>query len=939
MNFIRFPAGLLLLLCVAASSRGQSIIWDGSEPVKSWGVGANWSGNAAPEATTLVRFANQGSDSSPDTTTNILDADRTIGGLSFEGTAGQFHLTDLAGFQLAVDGNLEANVNKTPESLAGLKNGELRVGMGTPREISIGRNASGGSFYSGSLDLSGVGEFSALVNNLRVGVAQGGGAHGILTLAQTNTIDAGSIVVGQAVQGDNGFSTSRLCLGSANTILADEILIGGRNANGEATLSGAGSLTLGSKERRTDLSVGRTNSGDNARRTGLLDLGAGHFEAYLGSLIVGQRIESAGGEPEVGTLNAGGSGLIDIGRPGKTDNILIGHAVSSLNAQGLVDLSGLGSLRASVNRLWVGVGENNGSTTASLKLATDNVIDANSIRVGYTDQFTDAGFKALQFGKTNQVLADELLIGAGLSSGQVTIATGGELNLGSEQRKTRLVVGQATGSPNFFTNSLFDLRGGKFVAHLESLTVGERVNSVGGEPVRGTLLTSAGAVAIGSANVKGSFVVGHGVGSVNAGGTVDFAGLESLTANVDNVLIGVGEGLGNAFGVLKLAQSNNIVAQSVQIGRADQSPTDWLSSLELGGDNALLIDELRIGQGNTRGIMSMAPGGTLRLGSETARVDVFLAQNIVVPFYEPVGTIDLTGGHVEAFLGQVVIGQRSVNGAGRPTGVFSSGATGKIDAERIVLGTGISSGTFNLLGGELKAAIIEQGSAVGDASFRWRGGVLSVNQFGSPDLPLELRNQGSGVLSPNQAIGEAIVYGDYVQGPGAALEIELAGDAVFDHLIIDGKAQLTGALRLSLLGDVVPLLGKTMTVLSAKQRQGVFSIVDTDSLPAGVELQIDYNGGNVSLLAMFPGDASFDGRVDLQDFGILKNNFGAANASFAQGDFNGSGNVELADFGILKERFGASVGVVALPEPSTARLAGLAGLIVGLLVFRRSFPE
>ena len=55
-----------------------------------------------------------------------------------------------------------------------------------------------------------------------------------------------------------------------------------------------------------------------------------------------------------------------------------------------------------------------------------------------------------------------------------------------------------------------------------------------------------------------------------------------------------------------------------------------------------------------------------------------------------------------------------------------------------------------------------------------------------------------------------------------------------------------------------------------------------------------------------PGDANLDGAVDLQDFGILKSNFGATSgATWGQGDFNGDGGIDLQDFGLLKGNFGA----------------------------------
>lgn len=61
-----------------------------------------------------------------------------------------------------------------------------------------------------------------------------------------------------------------------------------------------------------------------------------------------------------------------------------------------------------------------------------------------------------------------------------------------------------------------------------------------------------------------------------------------------------------------------------------------------------------------------------------------------------------------------------------------------------------------------------------------------------------------------------------------------------------------------------------------------------------------------------PGDANGDKVVDLLDFNILKENFGAQ-GGLSEGDFNNDGIIDLVDFNILKENFGASA---AVPEPA-----------------------
>jgi hypothetical protein len=80
-----------------------------------------------------------------------------------------------------------------------------------------------------------------------------------------------------------------------------------------------------------------------------------------------------------------------------------------------------------------------------------------------------------------------------------------------------------------------------------------------------------------------------------------------------------------------------------------------------------------------------------------------------------------------------------------------------------------------------------------------------------------------------------------------------------------------------------------------------------------------------------PGDANRDGVVDLQDFGLLKDNFGMTQgATWAQGDFNADGAIDLQDFGILKDHFGHTTGsnpVTAVPEPATLTFLALGAAV------------
>ena len=81
-----------------------------------------------------------------------------------------------------------------------------------------------------------------------------------------------------------------------------------------------------------------------------------------------------------------------------------------------------------------------------------------------------------------------------------------------------------------------------------------------------------------------------------------------------------------------------------------------------------------------------------------------------------------------------------------------------------------------------------------------------------------------------------------------------------------------------------------------------------------------------------PGDVNGDGRVDLSDFGVLKASFGSG-TTLGQGDANRDGKVDLSDFGVLKNNFGKS-GATSVPEPPAFEL-GIVGLILAALALRR----
>lgn len=116
----------------------------------------------------------------------------------------------------------------------------------------------------------------------------------------------------------------------------------------------------------------------------------------------------------------------------------------------------------------------------------------------------------------------------------------------------------------------------------------------------------------------------------------------------------------------------------------------------------------------------------------------------------------------------------------------------------------------------------------------------------------------------------------------------------------------------------------TLIGINAYRGPGSSPYDTTYSVPVG-----DYDEwiANTILESMLLGDANGDHIVDLQDFGILKANFGLA-GGWAEGNFNGDTVVDLQDFSILKDHFGEH-----FPEPATLGLLLLGGMV--MLIRRR----
>jgi len=198
--------------------------------------------------------------------------------------------------------------------------------------------------------------------------------------------------------------------------------------------------------------------------------------------------------------------------------------------------------------------------------------------------------------------------------------------------------------------------------------------------------------------------------------------------------------------------------------------------------------------------------------------------------------------------------------------------------------------------------------------------------LGTGTIAANITNSG-GYVEPGASAGlltvasnaSPAIAGNYTQGTGGTLEIELGGltpGSEHDQLVVADTASLNGVLRLMPIDGFIPGVGDSFVILTAGARTGTFSHV----IGPG-QYSVAYNPTNVTVTGttapacsdLSPADLNFDCTVDLADYELLHDCLdgpgvgtppvGCSQAEFSSSDLDFDHDADLTDYRIFQELF------------------------------------
>jgi hypothetical protein len=159
-------------------------------------------------------------------------------------------------------------------------------------------------------------------------------------------------------------------------------------------------------------------------------------------------------------------------------------------------------------------------------------------------------------------------------------------------------------------------------------------------------------------------------------------------------------------------------------------------------------------------------------------------------------------------------------------------------------------------------------------------------------------NNFAGNVQPGSSPGVLTIVGNYTQGPGGTLEIEVTGPAPgsqYDQLVVSGDVVIDGSVKIVFDG-YVPALDEKFQFLVANSIAGQFGKTIVEGLPLGLRVELDAVSGNIAVMTSRPGDLNGDDAIDVADVDLLCDALRKGDDRY---DLNGDALVDPSDVDFL----------------------------------------